>query len=390
MARELADYSTTQPANYLRQTVGITQTRYALDAGAGLTQVLANTRYDPFGRLLTQSGTGTSAYGFTGEWTDGTGLVHLRARYYSSAQGRFLTRDEWEGDYQRPLSLNAWNYVSANPANQKDPSGYGPDDCLPGIGCLSWLTAGDAVSRAQSVYSKTGPIALAGQGLGGRFDCNNPQWSLPTSTGELTADFICERGPDHVLFDGSSQLTLELARSPLLDRVRREFFEKKGDVPAGKELRFNVPEYGMASLDLVSSGFRRDVPITQFLGSFDYTVDRLGSERAQVRIDNQTDRSSGTHFVGRFPPGHERNNPLSMEQIIDERPELASMSALQMFLEYRDTRGNPVVSVLRPMLRTETQGSGSGVMRQAFSWSERYFDCELPPWPIYLLWLDIQ
>ena len=63
---------------------------------------------------------------------DGTGLVHLRARYYAPRQGRFVSRDVWEGDYNRPLSLNRWNYVEGNPKNYTDPSGNYPIDDEPG------------------------------------------------------------------------------------------------------------------------------------------------------------------------------------------------------------------------------------------------------------------
>ncbi len=83
-----------------------------------------NGRYDPFGNVLTTNGSATSVYGFTGEQTDATGLVYLRARYYAPGQGRFTTRDTWGGDDQRPLSLNRWNYTNANPINYTDPSGY--------------------------------------------------------------------------------------------------------------------------------------------------------------------------------------------------------------------------------------------------------------------------
>jgi hypothetical protein len=38
--------------------------------------------------------------------------------------GRFLTRDTWEGDFNRPSSLNKWGYVEGNPINATDPSGY--------------------------------------------------------------------------------------------------------------------------------------------------------------------------------------------------------------------------------------------------------------------------
>ncbi len=56
-------------------------------------QIIVNTRYDPFGNTISQSGVGTSVYGFTGEQVDATGLVYLRARYYALTQGRFTTRD---------------------------------------------------------------------------------------------------------------------------------------------------------------------------------------------------------------------------------------------------------------------------------------------------------
>ena len=55
---------------------------------------------------------------------DANGLVYLRARYYAPQDGRFLSRDAWGGDYNRPLSLNRWNYVEGNPVNFVDPSGH--------------------------------------------------------------------------------------------------------------------------------------------------------------------------------------------------------------------------------------------------------------------------
>jgi len=77
--------------------------------------------------VVTQAGgTSQSAYGFTGEMSDASGLTHLRARYYNPADGRFQSRDTWGGDYNRPLSLNRWMYVEGNPVNKIDPSGNIP------------------------------------------------------------------------------------------------------------------------------------------------------------------------------------------------------------------------------------------------------------------------
>ena len=152
----------------LSQTVNGVTTTYTLDLNAGLTQVLTdgtntylygNTRiaqsttsgmqyfagdalgsvrqltnssgvvaltrsYEPYGTVLSSAGVTGTAYGYVGEWTDGTGLVHLRARYYAPSQGRFLTADAWPGDELRPQTLNGWGYVEGNPINRVDPSGY--------------------------------------------------------------------------------------------------------------------------------------------------------------------------------------------------------------------------------------------------------------------------
>ena len=80
--------------------------------------------YAPYGETANSAGSAISPFAFTGEQQDVSGLTYLRARYYSSGDGRFLTRDTWMGDYNRPLSLNRWNYTSSNPINYADPSGY--------------------------------------------------------------------------------------------------------------------------------------------------------------------------------------------------------------------------------------------------------------------------
>lgn len=44
-----------------------------------------------------------------------------------------MTKDSWPGNTNRPLSINGWNYVEANPINRIDPSGqyfWGPGDTL--------------------------------------------------------------------------------------------------------------------------------------------------------------------------------------------------------------------------------------------------------------------
>lgn len=80
--------------------------------------------YQPYGEVLRATGDGSSAYGYTGEQSDASGLIYLRARYYSSNMGRFLTRDTWQGDLSSPMSYNAWLYGYSNPVMYVDPSGH--------------------------------------------------------------------------------------------------------------------------------------------------------------------------------------------------------------------------------------------------------------------------
>ena len=85
--------------------------------------------YQPYGSVLASAGSGATMYGFTGEQTDGgTGLTYLRARYYAGGMGRFLTRDTWGGDFNRPTSYNRWLYGYGNPIRYTDPTGYSPLD----------------------------------------------------------------------------------------------------------------------------------------------------------------------------------------------------------------------------------------------------------------------
>ncbi|MEP7286967.1 MAG: RHS repeat-associated core domain-containing protein [Chloroflexota bacterium] len=79
--------------------------------------------YSPFGEVYATTGSSQTVFGFTGEPTDGNGLVQLRARYYNPALGVFPSLDPLEGTMQQPMTLNRYGYVNGNPVNLVDPSG---------------------------------------------------------------------------------------------------------------------------------------------------------------------------------------------------------------------------------------------------------------------------
>ena len=105
--------------------------QYHLGDALGSVRELANSTgtvglaqsFEPFGSEMSSFGPASTAFSFTGEQLDGTGLVYMRARYLSTEAGRFATRDRWVGNTHSPMSFNAWLYALANPITHVDPSG---------------------------------------------------------------------------------------------------------------------------------------------------------------------------------------------------------------------------------------------------------------------------
>lgn len=63
--------------------------------------------------------------GYTGhEHLDGVGLIHMNGRVQDPVIGRMLSPDSVLGELTDPQSMNAYSYVSNNPASLADPSGF--------------------------------------------------------------------------------------------------------------------------------------------------------------------------------------------------------------------------------------------------------------------------
>jgi hypothetical protein len=313
--------------------------------------------------------------------------------------GRFLAKDPWPGDVQRPQTLNGWGYAEGNPVNLTDPSGFSPPPPHPvggGLGafleCFALsvrtglytslidpsITVQDAIATCQMAYSQT-------SWWQNETNCQrrrDAEWSLPQTVGELFEDYLCERGPEHVRFPGRNPLTRQLAESAQLDILRSKFY-REGEKPISGEQRFNFPEVFNATVDALMI---QDVSITHFLGTFDYSVSSSTLERVGFWVQNQTDRASGSHFAGRFPA---EGYIWSLEELVEMFPHLKRKSLKEVVTDYN------VISVLRAQPREETRGSiGGGNMKQTFTWSERRLVCPEEtfskyPWPLYLNFLDI-
>jgi RHS repeat-associated protein len=103
---------------YLSGRDGLNSVRQETDASGN---VITARSFDPYGVPL--DGNDGSPFGYTGEQTDATGLVFLRARYYDGRTGRFLNEDPWPGIVGRPATLQGYDYAGDSPILFRDPSG---------------------------------------------------------------------------------------------------------------------------------------------------------------------------------------------------------------------------------------------------------------------------
>ncbi|MDI7277567.1 MAG: RHS repeat-associated core domain-containing protein, partial [Anaerolineae bacterium] len=79
--------------------------------------------YAPYGEPLVPLGPPLAPWGYTGEWEDPTGLVYLRARWYSPALGRFVSADRAPARTAEPETWHQFAYASSNPLRYIDPLG---------------------------------------------------------------------------------------------------------------------------------------------------------------------------------------------------------------------------------------------------------------------------
>jgi hypothetical protein len=294
-----------------------------------------------------------------------------------------------------PMTYNGWNYTISNPVNLTDPSGNSiySGTCMGQVfsnGFLLNMSARRLVDLCKSFYSQSYWKNFGMAGIG-PFDCSSEtEWSKPTTAGELFKDYICETGPDHVMFYGKDTLTEKLARSRILGKIRRDYYDGTGKYPHEEKFG-SISSYVKEWADLVVD---QEFPLVHVIGSFDISVQASGNNRVVFWAHNRTDLASGTHFIGRFPPTGQGENPLTLEEVIDKDPKVGDQAAWWVINTYKDKVGGRggIVAILRPVARDFTgPGMGGGIYEQTFTWSEKDINCEIKflPWPIYLPLLDI-
>ncbi|MEU7827460.1 LamG-like jellyroll fold domain-containing protein [Nonomuraea sp. NPDC049129] len=99
--------------------------------------------YDPYGKVVANSGTKRDV-GYQGGWTDpATGKVNMAARWYDPGTGAFPSRDTLDVNPMPSMKGNRFTYADGDPLNQVDPTGH--------FGCPAFV-CGTAKQAIKVVY----------------------------------------------------------------------------------------------------------------------------------------------------------------------------------------------------------------------------------------------
>jgi RHS repeat-associated protein len=216
---------------------GLGSVRQLLDSTG---DVEANYAYDPFG-VPVVGGDVSNPYQYTGEAWDGeVELLYLRARYYQPEVGRFVSKDPWPGDDQRPGTTNRYVYVMNNPANRTDPMGSKPGDPPESVGRAptryqlrdpyasynGYTVLREAGYSAGAVHHAVmGPFALPSVAADmARYASTGYSRSASVSQAEymLLAWFL-QRGPQKQFFGPEYSLTQDVRRSQAVAVFRQQW-----------------------------------------------------------------------------------------------------------------------------------------------------------------------
>jgi RHS repeat-associated core domain len=90
-------------------------------------QVTDRISYDPFGTVVSRTGTTATPFLFSGQYgvsSDANELIYMRARYYNPQIKSFISQDTLLGSIDNVNSMNRYAYAQGNPILYVDPSGH--------------------------------------------------------------------------------------------------------------------------------------------------------------------------------------------------------------------------------------------------------------------------
>ncbi|MCL4760273.1 MAG: hypothetical protein KJ018_00530, partial [Burkholderiales bacterium] len=222
--------------------------------------------FDAFGTTVATSGVTLNPHLYRGERLDAdTGLYHLRARYYSPAQGRFLSRDPLAGPLDDPTALHRYLYARGDPMNFADPTGMA-EFSLPSL--LTALTivslSADVVSfgativGAQDVAATAGTISLIASVL-----------TIPVSAGKFALKKVAEESVEAFAQKYLKKAAVEATKEVLENRAKRLATKEAGSsllkasADLGKQhidhVLLNATDAALPELEQIAIGYVRNI-----------------------------------------------------------------------------------------------------------------------------------
>ncbi len=273
--------------------------------------------------------------GFVGGDNDPTGLVHIGAREYDAALGRFISVDP-VFNTGAPQSWNGYSYANNSPITQSDPTGL--DSCfvcnIPGF-APAWKAV-TYVGGKTAGYAANGIDKVAGKvedGLQYMSDTRGGVWTDVYETEQkvtttvmgtpsdpspvrLGWEWLTGTGPDLVTLGEDNMMTKQLQQHGHIQEAREMIAEQinlgnptytpeyKGDPETGEPKTLT---YSLGTKHLIDDMLHNETAF--FLGSYNATwvVDSIDRENGTATVTftciNESDMNSATHtapFLGGY------------------------------------------------------------------------------------------
>ncbi len=216
--------------------------------------------YNAYGRDRRGSELRT-AQRFTGQQSDGTGLIYMNARYYDPQLGQFISPDTLVPDANNVMDFNRYMYARGNPMKYNDPSGH--DGCDVGGEVVPPANCGGGGGSARGGMAPSGGSdegALAGEPSG----AIAPKSGIANNGGflnSLTGFFKWVLGLDEVETPANRP---SIVSTPVPGNNPESNHENSARTQSIKNLPNNPTELGTEWEDVTPEGMRKNTSSREY------------------------------------------------------------------------------------------------------------------------------
>jgi RHS repeat-associated protein len=303
-----------------------------ITSGAGT--LLSETRYKPWGEIRYSTGTTTTPYSYTGQYSNTAdfGWMYYKARWYDSTLGRFAQPDSIVPGAGDPRAWDRYSYVKNNPVNFSDPSGH----CLDGattILCIA-MGVGALIGYGAQVYDNmnqgmdfgealitniSGEEILLGALIGGGVVIGAAAISLGLSAIGLTAGFACADGDCGNEIQLSAKLGQDawkmdnLTRGKIIESAIGRSPQRVQNFPTIDRFENGIAT-SIKSIDLTAKSYQSVETLTRTVqGYINALANWQGARWGGVTI--QANQIAGRELILAIPPNASQAQLQSLQQL---------------------------------------------------------------------------